>query len=207
MIGGGSIQNMLNSLKTNKNMLSERKGFFKKRFNYAELRKYYKESTTAIGGKEASPEDLEKIRISLRKKIKNDKRRSIILTSFITLAVAFGLTYVFNIKSIEKVRHGSKKATKVEMEVIDLYHKNMKLGLKKYKKKDWFFAVGNFKEALRINPNDTIAEYYLTKSYCLACKYKNQTCDFANEWINAMETKYPNSKRYPFLKKKYLEKL
>lgn len=91
MPGEGFMQSMRVSLKNNGNLLKgRRKGFFKRELSYAEIRKYYKESTDPISNEKGSNAvELQKIRERL---IRERKRFAYVQISFF-IVVAVVVTY------------------------------------------------------------------------------------------------------------------
>ncbi len=202
MAGGGSIQNMLNTLKNNKNLLPKRKSFFKRDLNYFELRKYYQESPLYFSNKKITKEEL----LLIRNKIREDRKRSKILvfTTFLSVFVVFSVVLVLLVQnldfSVKKfVRNSHSGIPSKSFKNQDLYSDRMSDGINRLNEGKWFLAIGNFQAALADKPNDKEAEYLLSKSYVFYCFEENNSCDKANTLLNEMLIKYPQDTRFQIL--------
>ncbi len=206
MSGSGFMQYMQNSLKSNRALLKRRrKGFFKRDLSYAEIRKYYKESTEKIPqGKGTNSIALREIRERLLKV----RRRNIIVQVILFVVVASLIAYgAVSLLSDTSSTHRTyeKKREQVSMDLEnDPYEKHMSLGELDLDAKEYFMAIGNYKRAMQDKPGDIRAEFGLAKAYSKSCKYRSQFCLEAAAFIQQMEEKYPNQESFTKLKTIYL---
>jgi len=201
--GGGSILAMIQTLRNNKALLGKRKSYFKRSSNYTVYNKTYRKKLNSFGNrKPLSEEEVDKV----RKKFQLIKRRNNRITASLFTIAALIIGYGFY--SILSQKHSFQKSKERINTVIysklkpQPYRDQMKLGILKMKEKDYFMASGNFKKALIHQPNDLMAEYFLTKAYYSLCITKGQACEIAKTKVIENRNKFPNEYRFQYLEKR-----
>lgn len=206
---GGSVLAMIQSLKNNKMLLRGRRSFFRREMTYAELREYYKDSLEPISNdKKPSKSQLNEIRTRLKNERRDYNFFRISTTVSITLCLLVFIQYSYNnFTIVKKYFIESDNPNEVELMVIDQYQKHMKNAQQKFKSKNYFFALGEYKRALKIIPNDSIANIELARTYFRMCKYRGQVCEEAFIHAKEMLNKKPESKRLQKLSNYYSRRL
>lgn len=207
MLGGGagSILAMIQSLRSNKKLLRSRRSYFKRKVSISGKNKAYrKKLTNPSNRKPLSQEQILEIR-------KEFKKRAI-LNSILAIAISMVsmfliVVWFISILTTEITYPGYKEQVKTVI-FSELkpqpYRDNMQLGILKLKQRDFFMAAGNFKKALQYKRNNLEAEYYLTKSYCLMCFHRNQSCEKAKKKVKENQSKFTNDYKFDYLEKTYL---
>ena len=204
--GGGSILAMIVALRNNKNLLSKRTSFFnRKRSNIRLKTSAKKRMTSFLDRKPLSEEQIK----TIQKQFKARKRVYFALT-ILTSAICLTLV-VFGFHTILESR-STYPAYKEEIQTITYsklkpqpFRDHMKLGLLKLKDKDYFMAAGRFERALKHKPKNLMAEYYLTKSYCMLCYYRNQACSEARAKVLKNQNQFPLEYKFEYLERAYLK--
>ncbi|MFT5665896.1 MAG: tetratricopeptide (TPR) repeat protein [Vicingaceae bacterium] len=206
MGGGGSMQSMQTVLKNNRKLLDGRKkrGFFKRELSYAQVRKYYKDSSIpcADGGNRI-PVDHKQIRQRLLKQRRKNGNMQIVLFVIVVILLSLGMFSVLSkTKKITKQKIQYQRAP--QFVLSDGYDSFMAMGKDRLLVQNYFLAIGNYQRALQVRPNQRKAEFGLAKAYSKSCQYKNQFCIEAERFIKEMEEKYPNQVAFTQLKARYL---
>ena len=90
---GGSIQNMMNTLRNNKLLLGTKRSLFKNKFQI--LREDYQAaSNITLKGKKATKEELSKIRIKVLQERKRENKIQLVILVFILLIIS---TFTYSI--------------------------------------------------------------------------------------------------------------
>jgi|GEM_PF-5809123 len=193
-MGGGSMQSMQTVLKNNRKLLGGRKkrGFFKRELSYAQVRKYYKDSSIPlIDGGNRIPVDHKQIRRRLLKQRRKNGNIQIVLFMIITALLSLGM---FSVLSKTKKMAKQKIQYQLAPQFVssDGYDSFMVMGKDRLLIQNYFLAIVNYQRALQVRPNYRKAEFGLAKAYAKSCKYKKQFCIEAERFIKEMEQKYPN---------------
>ncbi len=204
---GGSVQAMIHTLRANKDLLRKRKVLFERDRTYGQVKKrYIKASAGIIKGPSASQSDLKKI----RERIARQRKKEIIITAFTTIItitiVVIGVHLLYKNTVSQNLQKWKGKEVDLKRQRAKEYKTNIEEGLKKMEAGNYFFAIGNFSEALNNIPNDSLAEYQRAYAYCLLCKTEKKGCERANELVNTLCLKYPESLTYDILKSNFLKK-
>lgn len=206
-MGGGSIQNMLVTLKNNQKQLQGRRNraFFRRERDVYRLNLLFKISNVYLTDK------IQRDRVRERAIIQNIKKRqsiekwfSVVTQLFVTMMIFF--CFVSILSRTTSVRIKRELLIPFGYEVEDLYQKNMDIGMKKLKGRDYFYAAGNFEKALKAYPGDIYAEYYAAKSYCKLCYYDKNGCERAKTMVKALAVQYPSLNSVINLNRRYLSK-
>ena len=191
-------------------LLRSRRAFFRKEMTYAELREYYKDSTSPIPkGKKPTKEQLQKIRDQLTRGRKRYNFFRISITWLITICLLVLINYSYNnltfIKSYFIQPEKSKNYELIELEKTRNFEAKLARGISQFEDKEYFLAIGNFKHALRYSQDDSLTNIYLARAYFRMCKYKHQTCEEAKSHAKMMLELKPSSRRYQKLYNYYLD--
>lgn len=203
---GGSVQTMINTLKANNDLLAKRKILFERDKTFGSTRKRYtKASAGILKGPTATPADLRKIRDRVVKQRKREVLTTAMITLFVVVIVSTGVHILYGNYVSQNLNERKQNQVNQEVQQPQEYKANMEEGLQKMEAKNYFFAVGNFSEALNKVPNDSLAEYQLAYAYCLLCKIEQKGCDRANRLVERFSHKYPRNPYYELLKANYLQ--
>ena len=199
-MSGGSIQNMMNTLKNNRILLATKRGLFKTKFQI--LREDYKTATNIIiKGNIATKEELSEIRKKVLQERKRENKIQLTILALIFLVIS-SFTYSMLTNRVNNTPLHLEKSN--ELTQVN-YNESMAMGQQLLDDKKWFYAASNFENALLQIPNDFSASYNLTLAYCELCYTKNQACEKTNSTINELIKNNPNSDDLKILKAKYLE--
>jgi hypothetical protein len=204
--GGGSIQNMLVTLKNNKNLLRKRKSIFLRKSEFKRLRETYKEASRVIvNERKATKEELEQIRQRVLAERKKDIRIQLVILTIVGLVVVSSGIFILN--NVRTTRIESEKISQAQLikETKLNYRESMTEGSKMMDEEQWFYAAGYFENALTYVPNDPEAEYNLALAYCQLCFNEESACKKANELVDKMIKENSQSEKYRELKAQYLE--
>jgi hypothetical protein len=204
--GGGSVLAMIQMLRNNKNLLNKRTSYFKIKRNYTSAKKSGTTPLTSLENrKPISREELQ----AIRKKIKSGKRKNLLLISllsgFCLFLVVLGFQSVLSRTSTHPIYKSQIETVVYSKLKPQPFRDHMKSGLMKLEDKDYFMAAGSFKRALKHKPGNLMAEYYLTKSYCLLCYQRNQACAEAKAMVLANKRLFPRDYKFQYLDKTYLK--
>lgn len=207
MGGEGSISAMRISLKNNAGLLNGRKkrGYFKRELSYAEIRKYYKESTEPLTDGIDREYDLKAIRTKLIVERRKNRNIQIIVIIIVTTLVGFGMFLLLGRNTSDNNRKPVQQKKDISILLSDSFDDYMHMGKSDISKQSYFFAIGNYQRALKIRPNNLQAEFGLAKAYSKSCRYQKTFCQEANELIQKMEETYPNQNSFTKLRMKYLD--
>ena len=201
---GGSVLAMIQSLRSNKNLLQGRRnrGYFLRElsdFNKGLLYKTNKRSTSL---------PISTIKSISWKYIKQKEKANWMVYFLLTFAIVGIVMSFYKIATIQFDGDAKKNKLFKEacFELETHYEDNMVIGRKTLISRDYFFAGGNYQKALKAKPNDIYAEYYSAKSYCKLCRYRNTGCEKAEELVTKLIQKYPRLNSPRRLKRKYLLK-
>lgn len=194
MLGGfGSINHMIVTLRNNRNLLPAKRSYFRKKDYKAIKNEYYK----AVGGsfniKKTSPEQLKAIRKKIRSKRKREAQQFIILLCLGLPLIAFTLYITFNnfhfgFPKLEQVKEVDIEKAKQEKYLFYINDGDTWL-----KKEDWYNAIFQYKNALKLYPNDFDANYRLALSYSYRCQYEFEDCEIGKKLIDKLEKQFPNN--------------
>lgn len=188
--GGGSIQAMINSLQSNKNLLGKRPTFAERR---KELLTSY--SQLKISQKKATKEQLIEVKRKIIHQRKIAKRKTIIVL-FITLPI-IALT-IFYIISANNSSAPSISIIK-NQEKIKKYNFHIDDGDKMIQQKKWNNAIFQYTRAQEIFPNELDAQYRIALAYSYKCKYEKENCLTADSLVNRLYNFYPNNIQIKYL--------
>ena len=197
---------MIVTLKNNKNLLSKRTPFFNRKRSYSNSNESSKIKMASFFDRK--PLLAEQVQVIQREfKIRKWKYFAVtLLTSAIAfLAVFFIFQSILSIRSNRRVYQEPIQTVVYSKLKPQPFRDNMKRGFLQLKDKDYFMAAGSFERALKVEPNSLVGEYYLTKSYCSMCFYKNQACAVAKKKVQANRQQYPGEYKFEYLEKIYLK--
>ncbi|MBT0607385.1 tetratricopeptide repeat protein [Aequorivita echinoideorum] len=195
MVGGfGSIQNMIITLRNNKNLLPNRKSFFESKNFKTTKREYHKVTGRQFNIKKASPEEL----LAIRKKIKSNRKResrkfAILLCISLPLIFAglyFGI-YNFSLGFPEL----EVTSFQIQKDEIEKYHFYVNDGDAWLAKGNYHNAVFQYKKALQLFPNDFEANYRLALGYSYKCQYDFKDCRKGKILIDKLSEQFPHNQK------------
>lgn len=71
--------------------------------------------------------------------------------------------------------------------------------------KKYFFAVGNFENALQRKPNDLATKILYLESLCLICSSDDLLCKEAKAFLNQILNEHPDNKEIQSIKEKHFK--
>ncbi|GGG44734.1 hypothetical protein [Bizionia arctica] len=191
MGGGGSIQGMITSLNNNKKLLRSKR-FFKKERTFMSLKKeYFKAAQGELNFKEASKEDLLRIRVKIVKKRKKENL-AIVISALIVISIfsyfAFILVEKHNLSSKNlQLREFRKKEIKFLALIDD--------GDEWFKKGKWQHSIYFYEEAKVIFPKNYDINYRLIRTYSFQCENQYKNCHTAKELLDQLFLIFPNKEK------------
>ncbi len=201
MGGEGSMQHMINTLRSNRNLLRKKSMFKRERSFLSTKKEYYKAAQGKIELKKATKEELILIRqkIIKQRRTENIRAWSIILTLVMLVIIIGG----YSIDKVEKRRVQSEEKTQDDYlnENINEYSYLIEEGDNWIEKKNWNNAVYRYKQALEIFPKEYEANYRLALAYSYNCQFENKDCEKGMELTNWLLKFFPEERNLFELKK------
>ncbi len=203
----GTIQHMITTLRNNKMLLRVRSGFFRRELSYSELRQIYKDSSTPIHSKRLSKEEKRVI----RKRIKAQQSK-LMVKSYILFFAISSILFGTGFYCLKNYRLVNKRIIHAEKEPLLIlyttnYFNNLEEGNRLFKEKEFFFALGKYEKALRIRPNDSIAEMKIAYCYFKLCQLKGTACYEGKEFAEELLEKSSKNERMLKLRTYFITKL
>lgn len=200
MPSGGSALQMVQTLRFNKSLLSNRKSF-------GELREYLNRKIERRAGlqiPDIDPVELAQIKKEIRIEIRaRRKRNKIIWYSLVCIGVIVIALLVFVLRSISFVdenpvdiadfeyQQNIEKRKKQETNEAFSYY--IKDGYKWLAENKFHNAVFQFELGVKTRPQSYQANLGLCKAYLKQCWVENENCDQADSMINALNVAFPDS--------------
>ncbi len=206
MGGEGSISAMITTLRNNKNLLRGRKGFFRRELSYSEIRDYYKTPKLNLRKGNLDQDYLRKVRAQILKDRRKTRWIQITVIS-VTLIFVGSIFYALASLSfpVDSRKNSSVSQKQIENQNTIDHQEMLVLGLENLRDGKYFFAVGNFENALQIKPDDLETKILYTESLCLLCSTNDQFCDKAKSYLYQVSNNYPDNNELKDLKEKYLK--
>ncbi|MEQ8909924.1 MAG: hypothetical protein RIC95_12070 [Vicingaceae bacterium] len=197
MPGGGSIANMITTLKNNKLLLRGRKGFFKRELSYPEIREFYKSSTNPIKSQKVDEELLKSIRKKVIAHQRKENYKRVRLAIITALLLAIPLYYLFSFRISEPTN-----TTKSLINTNDFHHYSHGVnsekfisGLEYLNQKKYFMAMGSFERLHAEHPNSLEIALLYAESASLLCAESKSFCPKAKSVLIELVAKYPEDDR------------
>ncbi len=195
---GHSVQTMINTLRANKKLLPKRIRYFERGKDFEALKTTYRRHTAKLGGdQKASPEQLALIRQRVLEDLRSDRRKLIWSISGVLVLLSCLAYFSWPTNT------PTSSPTKLKIEESELEYKfreYMNRGMIQLNQEKWFFAAGNFEEAVSLYPNSSEATYYLCYTYVKLCQENERSCEKAQDLISKALQSFPNHKRIGALK-------
>jgi len=199
--GGGSIQGMITSLKNNKKLLRSKKLFSKER-NFLNTKKENLKATEGkLEFKEASKEELERV----RNRIINQRKKERLIFIFVTIAVVGAFTF-FAIQLIQQNRLAEEQQKTLQQKAKEkefLFF--LKNGDDWFEKAKWQNSIFYYKKAKSISPTNYEVNYRLVNSYSLQCEHEFKNCHTAKDLLEELFVKFPDKTKDLLVIKSRLE--
>lgn len=200
----GAIRAMQDALKANKALLGERIRYFDRGNQFSEIRKAYrKASKNASPEKRLSKEELAEIRKRVIRARRRDERIKLSVFVGVVLMVAVGV-FVSRDILFPKPNAQTVVNTKKDQENRERFLYCINDGDKWLKKHGWHNAIFQYREALKLYPENLVAKHRLTIAYTYRCRAEGVDCDNAKESISELIRLQPDSaKNYELLASYY----
>lgn len=191
---GGAVQAMREALTRNKNLLGERKKYFRKGKEYYEdgLRtKHFQEEF--VDHTHADPKLLREIEITFQKKRKKQRRLNLIFTA-LAVCLAIGGVYIHQMYSQK-----NDQAHKALLQKQSIQNNNSKFQFYIQEGDQWFDqgnfynAIFQYKKGLALFPNRFEAHYRLCLGYSYGCRYDQQGCEEGKQALEEALALFPEN--------------
>ncbi|CAM3302190.1 tetratricopeptide repeat protein [Aequorivita lipolytica] len=194
MLGGfGSINHMIVTLRNNKNLLPAKRSYFKNR-NYSSIKnEYYNAVGDSFNIKKASGKQLLEVRYKIRLKRKRETRNFILLLSLGLPLICFTLYFTFNNFSFGFPKMEQVAPLDIEKNNKEKYLFYLSDGDAWLEKRDWYNAIFQYKNAVKLYPNDFGANYRLALGYAYRCQYEFEDCAVGKKLIDKLEKQFPEN--------------
>jgi len=194
MVGGGSIQGMITSLRNNKELLRSKRFFSKERTFLSIKKEYLKAAGGKIAFKNASQNDILKIR---EKIVKARKKESAILFLVSLIIILFIFYCGFRIIEYDYiVEEKQRLATFKEKETEFLLL--IEQGDEWFIKARWHNSIFNYRKAKNLFPNNYEINYRLVYAYSLQCENDFKNCHLAKALLDQLLIKFPEEQQQLF---------
>ena len=189
MGGGGSIQGMNTSLKNNRMLLRTSRFNPKKKSFFNRRKEYIKAADGFVELKEATPEELHKIRKKILLQRRNGNILSLVL---IIVLIPFFVYFSFHWFKTERKIISSKEMKAVNDKKDD-YTFFINDGDSYLEKGKWHNAIFQYNKVLELFPSDYDAHYRLAYAYTYRCRNEKINCEEANSKIEKLLEQFPNN--------------
>ena len=170
--GGGKGQDMLNSIRNNKNLL-RKKNIFKRERTFLQIKKEYLKATKGeIELKKATKREL----AIVRQRVINESRKETSISAAIAIVVLCFFSYL-SVQLFKSPPVDNSFDIQKEREKHQDFLFYISDGDKWFKKQKWHNAIFQYKKALELYPNDYGPSYRLALAYFYQCKSENEGCD------------------------------
>ena len=194
MLGGGSIQGMINSLRNNRRLLRSKRYFNKERSFLNTKSEHLKTKDGKIDFKVISDQDLLKIKKQIRRNARGEKRKqALILITLSILAISvlvyimYGIVHQNEIDSLNRENIIQQQKEKEYLRLIEE-------GDSWLKKSKWHNSRFDYKKAKEIFPNNYEINYRILYSYALECELTFVNCVEAKQLLKDLISDFPERK-------------
>lgn len=199
MPGGGSALQMIQTIKFNKSLLSNRKSF-------GELKAYLNRRIERRAGlkiKDIDPVKLKGIKAQIRIELQEERRRNtIVVWSLIVTGILVLLTLVSILYSgpfletdpdeLAKVEYNKYKKEKAISDAQNKFDYYITDGYEWLEKNKFHNAIYQFELAVKTRPSDYEANLGLSKALLKQCSIERVNCKEANSQLNSMVSRFGN---------------
>lgn len=173
---------MIISLKDNKRLLIRRKTFFDRKHSHEELKRIHSQRLD-LNEKQLTEDEKRRIRQTIRADF---KREIIINLLVVTVCLLMISTIGYVSMSQSKSNSEIPKYHLSQVDELETYNECISNGISNLNRNQPFFAIGHFKNALEIKPNDQIAIEKLIQSYLMLCYQNEETCEMVQAKIDSL---------------------
>lgn len=188
---GGSVAQMIQSIRNN-NALLQKKTAFTQLKKYEERKLNYK---LKFVDKTVSPAELEHIKKQIRAEFLAERKRNntIIITVLVSVFVILGwsVNYLFFTPSPKVVTID----VEAEQELNKKFHFYINDGYNRLKNNEFHNAIYQFELAIKTRPNDFKANLGLTLALLKKCAITKEDCDKANKQKAMLLANFPEKQQ------------
>ena len=209
--GLGSVLTMINTLRTNRDLLRKATRFRGKNSMFEKSREI---SETGVKGKlvfkPSTKEAIEKVRLTMAHENKITRIKNTIIVLVVVVPALLGgykLIYGYRkkqksyvVKQVVLTREQKAEAARAKKDKFDFF---MADGDSWLNKKNFYTAIYQYENALNLYPDDPEAQYRLAYAHYLQCVVETKGCVESYNLINRMIALYPDNLRLVELKKSY----
>ncbi|WP_334113043.1 hypothetical protein [Paucihalobacter sp.] len=190
MGGEGSIQGMITTLRNNKKLLRSKRMFKKERSFLNLKQEYFKAAGGRLAFKEASKEDLLKI----RQKIIQERTKNTVLFSLVA-ALIFSCVFYLSIQFLRNERKVEEQQQAAQFKKQEkLFLKYLIEGDEWFEKGSCYNSIFSYERALEIFPDNYDVNYRIVTVYAVQCEMDYKNCFKAKELLESLFVKYPFKK-------------
>lgn len=177
---GGSVLAMIQSLRAN---ARPRHSVFEDLEN-AEKRIYH--TNRKLVDKQVSPEELERIKLKLKRNIEKERKKSLIIVPVIIILMIpilgfIGYRFLFDTRVAQIPAFHQPSPEKIEADQINYL---LNSGFEWLQKNHYKNARFQFNRVLESEPENNLAIYGLTASYVFECKIDHSNCEEARKMLS-----------------------
>jgi len=191
---GGAVQAMREALTRNKNLLGERKKYFRNRKEYLEdgLRtKHFEEEF--VDHIQADPKLLREIEETFLKKRKKQRRLNIIYTA-LAVCLAVGGVYIHQLYSQKNDQaHEALLQKQTTQNNHSKYLFYIQEGDQWFDQGNFYNAIFQYKKSLALFPNRLEAHYRLCLGYSYGCRYDEKGCEEGKQALEEALALFPDN--------------
>ncbi len=177
MAGEGFSKHASTSLRENRNLRRKKNIFKKEKSFFIRRKEYLKERKGILHFKKVSTKELAIIKEKIALKAKNDgSRQLLILILLLILVILIGVVFFNSQARIENKNKETSSELYIQ-ENIEEFNYLVSSGDDWLTKKKYHNAIFQYKLALKLFPNDSVANYRLLSAYDIRCQKQNKGCD------------------------------
>lgn len=188
---GGSVAQMIQSIRNNNAMLRKESAFTQLR-KYEERKLNYK---LKFVDKKISPFELERIKKQIRKDFLEERKRNNIIIASVLVSVFVVLGWSVNYLFFSPTPKVVVIDVEAEQELNKKFHFYINDGYSRLKKNEFHNAIYQFELATKARPNDFKANLGLTLVLLKKCAITKEDCDKATQQKAMLLTQFPEKQQ------------
>lgn len=200
MFGGGHMDQMVRSIKMNRELLGKSKGIYSEK--YRKLRKEYRQKADRIHpGQPLSKSEKAKIKLEIRQDHIKANVKKVFLTIKIFSIVILLIALVVQSEIIENTIANSYEEDKHNNE--QAFYKSFLKGKEALHERSYSEAVYLFQQSLRHIPKHEEAELWLAKTYFYWSHSNKRVYRRGKNIVDSLALKHPDNLHFQDLKKNF----
>lgn len=188
---GGSVSQMIQTIKYNNSLLKKESAFTQLK-KYEERKLNYK---LKFVDKKISPFELERIKKQIKEDFLAERKRNNIIIASVLAGVFVVLSWSVNYLFFSPTPKVTTISVEVEQELNKKFHFYINDGYTRLKNNEFHNAIYQFELAVKTRPTDFKANLGLTLALLKKCAVTKEDCDKANKQKIKLMAKFPEKQQ------------